>query len=102
MGEAIAHRIGSGYVVLLADVHAEHVERAASALRASGHIVHTVVTDVASRDDVLALARRASELGPIRCVVHTAGVSPVQATPQRIVDVDVVGTARVLDAFEPY
>jgi NAD(P)-dependent dehydrogenase (short-subunit alcohol dehydrogenase family) len=34
--------------------------------------------------------------------VHTAGVSPVQATPERIVAVDVVGTALVLDAFEPH
>ena len=48
------------------------------------------------------LAATAAELGPIRCVVHTAGVSPVQATPEQIVDIDVVGTARVLDAFEPH
>jgi hypothetical protein len=34
--------------------------------------------------------------------VHTAGVSPVQATPAQIVAVDVIGTARVLDAFEPH
>ena len=34
--------------------------------------------------------------------MHTAGVSPVQATTQQIVAVDVIGTALVLDAFEPH
>jgi len=34
--------------------------------------------------------------------VHTAGVSPVQATTAQIMSVDVLGTALLLDAFEPY
>ena len=55
-----------------------------------------------SKADVAALAATAADLGPIRCVVHTAGVSPVQATSRLIVDVDVIGTARILDAFEPH
>ena len=55
-----------------------------------------------SADDVAALAQVASELGPLRCVAHTAGVSPVQATAAQIIAVDFVGTARMLDAFEPH
>jgi NAD(P)-dependent dehydrogenase (short-subunit alcohol dehydrogenase family) len=35
-------------------------------------------------------------------VVHTAGLSPVMADWRRIVAVDLVGTARVLDAVFPY
>ena len=46
------------------------------------------------------LAATAAGLGTIRGVVHTAGVSPVHATSEQIVAVDVVGTAHVLDAFE--
>ncbi len=45
---------------------------------------------------------RPNDLGRLRSVVHTAGVSPVQATPEQIVAIDVIGTARVLDEFEPY
>jgi len=34
-------------------------------------------------------------------VVHTAGVSPTQASIERILRVDLLGTAMVLDAFGP-
>src|SRR6185436_18772033 len=67
-----------------------------------GHSIHPVRTDVSSPDDVAMLAGTAAGLGDVRCVVHTAGVSPVQATSEQIVEVDVIGTALVLDAFEPH
>ena len=63
--------------------------------------MHAVRTDVSSARDVASLVTVARDLGPLRCLVHTAGVSPVQATSEQIVAVDVVGTALVLDAFEP-
>jgi len=102
MGQAIVRRIGSGSTVVLADADDALLARVTDALQLEGFTVHAVRTDVSSADDVSALAKTAAELGPIRCVVHTAGVSPVQATPQQIIDVDLVGTARVLDAFEPH
>lgn len=102
MGEAVARRLGSGCSIVLADVGDAQLTRVADALTRDGYTTHPVRTDIAAAADVRALARTAADLGPIRCVVHTAGVSPVQATSQQIVDVDVIGTARVLDAFEPY
>ncbi len=102
MGQAVVRRLGSGREVVLADVSADHLARVADVLAGDGYAVHTVRTDVSAADDVAELARAAAERGPIRTVVHTAGVSPVQATPQQIIAVDVIGTARVLDAFEPH
>jgi NAD(P)-dependent dehydrogenase (short-subunit alcohol dehydrogenase family) len=64
--------------------------------------VHPMQTDVSAPDDVAALAATAAGLGPISCVVHTAGLSPTQATAAQIIAVDFVGTARMLDAFEPH
>jgi NAD(P)-dependent dehydrogenase (short-subunit alcohol dehydrogenase family) len=98
----IARRIGLGRAVVMADVDDPQLERVARDLTTDGFDVHTVHVDVSSAQDMTTLAKTASELGTIRCVVHTAGVSPVQATSERIVQVDVVGTARVLDAFEPH
>jgi len=100
MGEAVAHRIGAGRVVVLADASEEQLAGASARLEAAGHRVHGLRTDVAVADDVARLAGLAADLGAIHSVVHTAGVSPVQATPAQIVAVDVIGTARVLDAFE--
>jgi NAD(P)-dependent dehydrogenase (short-subunit alcohol dehydrogenase family) len=102
MGEAVARRLGGGRAVVVADYNEEQLERLAVALEGDGYDVHSVRVDVSSAADVAMLAATAAELGSIRCVVHTAGVSPVHATSQQIVDVDVVGTARILDAFEPY
>jgi NAD(P)-dependent dehydrogenase (short-subunit alcohol dehydrogenase family) len=47
------------------------------------------------------LASRVAELGPFRFLAHAAGLSPTMAEPRRIVDVNLVGTVRLLDAFEP-
>jgi NAD(P)-dependent dehydrogenase (short-subunit alcohol dehydrogenase family) len=102
MGMAIARRLGTGRQVVLADFDEASLERVAAVLRGEGHDVTEVRVDVAEAESVAHLAGVASGLGPIRCVVHTAGVSPVQATPERIVHVDVIGTAQLLDAFLPH
>jgi NAD(P)-dependent dehydrogenase (short-subunit alcohol dehydrogenase family) len=102
MGEAVARRLGGGRAVVIADFDDKQLARTSGALQGDGYDVHTLRVDVSSARDVTMLATTAADLGPIRCVVHTAGVSPVHATSQQIVDVDVIGTARVLDAFEPH
>lgn len=102
MGMAVARRLGSGQQLVVADYAPDALARAADVLRGEGHVVHEVVTDVSDNDAVVALASAAAELGPITAVVHTAGVSPVQATSEQIVAVDVIGTAYLLDAFEAH
>ncbi|MEU6251325.1 SDR family oxidoreductase [Streptomyces sp. NPDC047043] len=99
IGLAIARRVGAGRTVLLADYSDKAAEAAAGRLRGEGHDVTTRVTDVSDRDAVETLADVAAALGPVTQVVHTAGVSPTQASMERILHVDLVGTAMVLDAF---
>jgi NAD(P)-dependent dehydrogenase (short-subunit alcohol dehydrogenase family) len=101
MGRAVARRLGTGRSLVLADASDQQLQDAAEALRADGFDVHPLSVDVASAREVAALATAVSDLGSLCSLVHTAGVSPVQATPRQIVDVDVIGTARILDAFEP-
>jgi NAD(P)-dependent dehydrogenase (short-subunit alcohol dehydrogenase family) len=102
MGEVIAHRLGLGRAVVLADFSEAQLARVSDTLQRAGHDVHMVPTDISAQNDVATLAKTAAGLGPIRAIVHTAGVSPTQASPERIVDVDVIGTALLLDEFEPY
>lgn len=99
MGTAVARRCGTGRPVLLADVRPAGLTAAAGVLRAEGLDVTTHVVDVSEADSVEGLAEAAAALGRVVHVVHTAGLSPVQATPETIVRVDLVGTALVLDAF---
>jgi NAD(P)-dependent dehydrogenase (short-subunit alcohol dehydrogenase family) len=60
-----------------------------------------VVCDISDPAAVRALAERVAALGPFRSLAHAAGLSPTMGEPRRIVDVDLVGTVRLLDAFEP-
>lgn len=99
MGTAVARRLGPGRSVLLADVHDESLATAADALQGEGLEVTTHRVDVGLPDSVEGLAEAAASLGRISAVVHTAGLSPVQASPAAIVRVDLVGTALMLDAF---
>lgn len=59
-----------------------------------------VACDVAEPDAVAALAGRVRELGPFRALAHAAGISPTMADARRVLEVDLVGTQLLLDAFE--
>ncbi|KAH6686969.1 hypothetical protein F5X68DRAFT_240437 [Plectosphaerella plurivora] len=99
MGLSAARRIARGRLLLLADYSAETLEAAAQTLRNEGHDVQTHTIDVADHASSVAFAQAAAAAGQIEVVVHTAGVSPVQAPGQRVLDVDLVGTANLIDAF---
>ena len=45
------------------------------------------------------LADKAAELGSVTQMVHTAGLSPIEASPAAILAVDLVGVALVLEEF---
>lgn len=98
IGRAVARRIGAGRL-LLADYSDKALAEAAEQLGDEGYEVTTRVTDVSDRAAVEALADAAAGLGPVTQVVHNAGVSPTQASTERVLHIDLLGTALVLDAF---
>ena len=59
-----------------------------------------VACDVSDPEAVRALAGRVGELGPFRALVHAAGISPTMADARRVLEVDLVGTQLILDAFD--
>jgi NAD(P)-dependent dehydrogenase (short-subunit alcohol dehydrogenase family) len=75
------------------------VDALAKQLRADGYEATPVVVDVSARESVAALATKAEELGDVRSVVHTAGLSPEQASADAILAVDLLGVALVLEEF---
>lgn len=97
MGQAIARRIGVGKTILLADLNEDAAQAAANALESAGFTTSTATVDVASQDSVAALAETAAALGAVVHVVHTAGLSPAQASPEAIIAVDLIGVAFVLE-----
>jgi NAD(P)-dependent dehydrogenase (short-subunit alcohol dehydrogenase family) len=99
IGQAIARRVSPGKHVLLADLRQENAEAAAEVLSNAGFEVSTATVDVSSRESVHALVQAASALGDVTGVIHAAGVSPSQASPETILSVDLYGTALVLEEF---
>jgi NAD(P)-dependent dehydrogenase (short-subunit alcohol dehydrogenase family) len=99
IGQAIVRRVAAGKHVLLADIRQENADAAAKVLFDAGFNVSTATVDVSSRASVHALVEAATKLGEVSGVIHAAGVSPSQASPETILKVDLYGTALVLEEF---
>jgi len=99
IGQAIVRRISAGKHIVLADIRQESADAAAKTLSDAGFEVSTTKVDVSSRASVDALVKQATSLGEISGVIHAAGVSPSQASPETILKVDLYGTALVLEEF---
>ncbi|GAB3366337.1 SDR family oxidoreductase [Lysobacter rhizosphaerae] len=99
IGQAIARRVGAGKHIVLADLREENANAASIVLREAGFQVTTAIVDVSSRGSVQGLVERATRLGSVTGLIHAAGVSPTQASPETILKVDLYGTALVLESF---
>jgi NAD(P)-dependent dehydrogenase (short-subunit alcohol dehydrogenase family) len=99
IGQAIARRQGFGRTILLADRNEDTLAKAASDMGGASYAVVTQTVDVTSRVSVRALAEAAAALGPIMQVINTAGLSPNMAPVEKILEVDLYGSAVVFEEF---
>jgi NAD(P)-dependent dehydrogenase (short-subunit alcohol dehydrogenase family) len=99
IGQAIARRVAFGKHVLLADKREENAKAAAEILGNAGYDVSVATVDVSSRGDVYRLVETATRRGRVTGLIHAAGVSPSQASVSTILNVDLYGTALVLEKF---
>ncbi|NBO49644.1 MAG: SDR family oxidoreductase [Chitinophagia bacterium] len=99
IGQAIARRVGFGKHIILADLLLENAETAAKVLIDAGFETSTEMVDISSRESVQSLVNKVSFKGEVEGLILAAGVSPTQASPKKILEVDLYGTALVLEAF---
>jgi NAD(P)-dependent dehydrogenase (short-subunit alcohol dehydrogenase family) len=83
-GQAIVRRVSADKLVFLADIRQENTDMAARILIDAGFNVATTTFDVSSRASVHALVEAAPRLGEVCGLIHAAGVSPSQASPETI------------------
>jgi NAD(P)-dependent dehydrogenase (short-subunit alcohol dehydrogenase family) len=103
MGLACARRMAAdGDTILLTDVGAPALDAATRELARDGIDAQGFACDLASPSCVDAITRALRGGAPLGAIVHTAGLSPVMADWQKIIEVDLVGTARVLEAALPF
>ena len=99
IGQAIARRIGAGKHLLLADLRMENANAAAKTLSEAGFAISTTTVNISSRKSILDLTQTAKSIGSITGLIHAAGVSPSQASLGAILQVDLYGTAVILEEF---
>jgi NAD(P)-dependent dehydrogenase (short-subunit alcohol dehydrogenase family) len=99
IGQAIARRVGVAKHVVLADRSEANARAAAEVMGNAGYDVTVETVDVSSRKAVHALVEKTTGLGEITGLIHAAGVSPSQASPETVLRVDLYGTALVLEEF---
>ena len=104
MGAACATRVVAMVdVLLLVDRDERYLDEAAQTLKDGGHRaeVEPFGVDVTDVEGLQRLAARVSEIGALRAVAHAAGVSPTMADWATVLTVDLVGTARLIEALTP-
>ena len=94
---AIARRIGYGKKIILGDKNKEHANQIAKIMNEAGFDVLPFEMDLSSRKSILKMIEEAKKYGPITMLINGAGVSPSQANIQTILDVDLYGTAVLLE-----
>ena len=99
MGCAIVRRIGAGKKILLGDISEKNLEKAANDFKYGGYDVETCIVNALEKDSVAAFAKKAASLGNVMYFIDTAGASPNQASPEHILNLDMVGTGYAVDAF---
>lgn len=94
---AIARRIGYGKKIVLGDKVIKNAETIAEIMNNAGFDVEPFEMDLGSRESIQTLIAKAQEFGEIKYLVNGAGVSPSQASIEEILQVDLYGTAVLLE-----
>jgi NAD(P)-dependent dehydrogenase (short-subunit alcohol dehydrogenase family) len=99
IGMAIARRMGHGKKIVIADRKKVHAENIGKIMAEAGFDVVLWEADISSRQSIGQLVQFAQCEGDITVFVNAAGISPSQATIEQILQVDLYGTALLLEEF---
>lgn len=99
LGMAIARRMGYGNKIFVADWKLESANTIARIMKEAGFDVVPFLVDISSKTSILELIEAAQKEGEISMFINAAGLSPSQASVEQILQVDLYGTAVLLEEF---
>ena len=94
---AIARRMGYGKKIILGDKNENNAQAVSKIMNQSGFDVEPFMMDMSSRTSIQAMVQKATEYGEVKALVCGAGVSPSQASIEVILQVDLYGTAVLME-----
>lgn len=99
IGVACARRVSAGKHLVIADLNEDTAKAVAKDLYNAGFETSSIKADLSSRESILNVIEEAQKYGKITNVINAAGVSPSQAPINKILEVDLYGTAVLLEEF---
>lgn len=99
IGVACARRIATGKHLIIGDINLKAAKKVEEDLYNAGFETSSIQVDLASRESILNVVKEALKYGNIKNVINAAGVSPSQAPIKKILEVDLYGTAVLLEEF---
>ena len=102
MGTAIVKRISTNRIIFLGDINEDNLKKRENELKYNGFAVETQIVDAMDAKSVESFAKKAGELGNIKYFIDTASASPNQASPEHIINLDLVATSLAIDIFGKY
>jgi NAD(P)-dependent dehydrogenase (short-subunit alcohol dehydrogenase family) len=100
MGSACAEHFAQRGPVLLTDSSEAALQATVERLKGEGYDASGIVCDITDVSAVQHLADAVASKGELSALVHTAGISPsMTQDPRKVLEVNLVGTAHLLDAF---
>ncbi len=97
IGMAIARRMGYGMKIVIGDKKPENAQTISTILNQAGFDTVAMEMDLSSRSSIQSILAEAQKYGPVTMLVNAAGVSPSQAPVEAILQVDLYGTAVLLE-----
>lgn len=97
IGVAIARRMGYGKKIIVGDRKKENAVEIARIMTRAGFDAVPVEMELSSRESVRTMLATALSYGDLMMLVNAAGVSPSQASVETILQVDLYGTAVLLE-----
>lgn len=99
MGLAAAKFMSKDKIIVVTGRTLSKLEKAVEELTALGYEAYAKTCDTSKRDEVIALAEYAASLGTVKNVIHSAGLSPAMADPEKLMRVNALGTVYVNQEF---
>ena len=97
IGMAIARRMGYGMKIVIGDKKLENAESISKTMNEAGFDTVPEEMDLASRESIMKLIKKAQSFGEVSMLVNAAGVSPSQAPVEAILKADLYGIAVLLE-----
>ena len=99
MGLAAAKFMPKEKIILVTGRTMSKLEKAVKELESDGYEAYAKTCDTSIREQVRELAEYAASLGQIKNVIHSAGLSPAMADPEKLIRVNALGTVYVNEEF---